>query len=132
MSESFYKVMNILELVNYIQYYTDLRHLFSASKGLLSWRRELQYWKLNQHNSIKYHNNREFRQTIEQIVSDTSTQISLDLSRCENITDVSALGNVHTLDLSHCENITDVSALGNVHELDLSYCDKIIDGSALI
>ena len=34
---------------------------------------------------------------------------------CENITDVSALGNVYELNLSWCENITDVSSLGNVH-----------------
>ena len=38
-----------------------------------------------------------------------------------NITDVSALGNVHTLTLSCCKQITDVSALGNVHTLDLGH-----------
>ena len=36
----------------------------------------------------------------------------LNLSYCQNITDVSMLG--HTLDLSFCQNITDVLMLGNV------------------
>jgi hypothetical protein len=35
------------------------------------------------------------------------------------ITDVSALGNVHTLYLSKCIGITDVSVLGNVYTLIL-------------
>ena len=48
-----------------------------------------------------------------------------------DITDVSALGGVHTLDLSECSNITDVSALGGVHTLDLSECSNITDVSAL-
>jgi len=39
----------------------------------------------------------------------------LDLSECNNITDVSALWNVHTLSFWGCKNIIDVSALGNVH-----------------
>ena len=47
----------------------------------------------------------------------------------ENITDVSALGNVHTLNLSNCDNITYVSALGKVHTLNLSNCDNITDVS---
>ena len=51
---------------------------------------------------------------------------TLNLERCENITDVSALGNVHILNLSRCYNITDVSALGNVHTLDLSCLYVII------
>jgi len=31
------------------------------------------------------------------------------------------LGNVHTLDIRNCENITDVSALINVHNLNLPF-----------
>jgi hypothetical protein len=56
---------------------------------------------------------------------------TLDLCRCEQITDVSMLGNVHSLDLSF-SNITDVSALGNVYRLDLTCCDNIKDLSALV
>ncbi|OQR83813.1 hypothetical protein ACHHYP_14256 [Achlya hypogyna] len=40
------------------------------------------------------------------------------------------LGNVHTLILSGCKNVTDVSALTNVHTLHLSGID-IDDVSAL-
>jgi hypothetical protein len=36
------------------------------------------------------------------------------LYNCSEITDVSALGGVHTLDLRYCSNITDVSALRDV------------------
>ena len=43
-----------------------------------------------------------------------SKQLSLNLSWCV-ITDVSALGAVHTLDLSNCNKITDVSAPCGVH-----------------
>jgi hypothetical protein len=49
----------------------------------------------------------------------------------KQITDVSALGNVHTLGLHWCENVTDVSALGNVHTLNLLWCRKVTDVSAL-
>jgi hypothetical protein len=56
---------------------------------------------------------------------------TLNLTRCEKITDVSALGNVHTLNLSYCNNIKDVSALGKVRNLDLSACYSIYDVSAL-
>ena len=55
---------------------------------------------------------------------------TLDLTNCENITDVSALGNIHTLYLTGC-NITDVSMLGNVHKLILRCCENITNVSAL-
>jgi len=44
-------------------------------------------------------------------------EVHLDLSDTD-ITDVSALGRVHTLDLSHTD-VKDVSALGRVHKLNL-------------
>ena len=47
------------------------------------------------------------------------------------VTDVSALGNVNTLNIDGCTGITDVSALGNVHTLDLASCTGITDVSAL-
>jgi hypothetical protein len=47
------------------------------------------------------------------------------------ILDVSALGKVHTLDLSDCLGVTDVSALGNVHTLILRHCLGVTDVSAL-
>lgn len=47
------------------------------------------------------------------------------------LTDVSALGNVHTLSLYNCRSLSDVSALGNNEWLNLQYCKKIKDGTAL-
>jgi hypothetical protein len=47
------------------------------------------------------------------------------------VSDVSALGYVHTLNLSYCDNVSDVSALGHVHTLDLSGCHNASDISAL-
>ena len=49
-----------------------------------------------------------------------------NLNHCQNIVDVSALGNIQTLDLSNCKNITDVSALCNVHTLYLYGCGNLI------
>jgi hypothetical protein len=47
------------------------------------------------------------------------------------VTDVSALGNVHNLNLRNCQGVTDVSALGNVHTLILRRCNKVTDVLAL-
>ena len=41
----------------------------------------------------------------------------MNLVECYGITDVSALGNVHTLMITHCTGIRDVSALANVSAL---------------
>jgi hypothetical protein len=57
--------------------------------------------------------------------------IKRDLSYCRGVTDVSALGGVHTLNLRGCSGVTDVSALGGVHTLDLSHCANVTDVSAL-
>ena len=46
-------------------------------------------------------------------------------------THLRGLRNIHTLDLSWCENISDVSLLGGVHSLNLRYCRKVTDVSAL-
>ena len=56
---------------------------------------------------------------------------TLDLAGCRGVTDVSALGGVHTLNLAYCKGVTDVSALGGVHTLNLSNCYNVTDVSAL-
>ncbi len=56
---------------------------------------------------------------------------SLDISWCQNITDVSMLGNLHTLNMWFCNKITDVSMLGNLHTLNMSACNNITDISML-
>jgi hypothetical protein len=56
---------------------------------------------------------------------------TLNLRHCTGMTNVSALGDVHTLNLWACMRITDVSALGGVHKLDLRHCTGMTDVSAL-
>jgi hypothetical protein len=56
---------------------------------------------------------------------------TLNISGCDGIRDVSALGNVHTLSMRYCDEIRDVSALGNVHTLDISCCGEISDVSTV-
>ena len=89
------------------------------------------YWKLNRKYSLQYYSDEAFRTRVHSRVENPSIHLSLDLRRYSDITDVSALGGVHTLNLSRCDSITDVSALGGVHTLDLSGCTNITDVSAL-
>jgi hypothetical protein len=56
---------------------------------------------------------------------------TLTLKVCTDVIDVSVLRKVHTLNLWWCDKVTDVSALGNVHTLDLTKCKKVTDVSAL-
>lgn len=57
---------------------------------------------------------------------------SLNLSKCENLVDISMLSHIYYLNLSGCIRITDVSSLGNVKILDLSHCIGIHDITPLI
>ena len=86
---------------------------------------------LNKRYSLLYVENEPFREKISSLILDPGRQLALCLSFCSNITDVSALGRVHSLNLSFCSSITDVSALGGVHTLNLSGCSSITDVSAL-
>jgi len=71
------------------------------------------------------------RETGRDYLTSADLPADLDLSFCEDLVDVSALGTVHTLELRSCTGIVDVSALGTVHTLDLSFCTGIVDVSAL-
>jgi hypothetical protein len=128
-----------------------MKSIFDVNKLIHDMKRIFYYYRLNLESSKRYYIDPEFRDLIKSKVCDISKQISVNLSGCDEITDVSALGGVHTLDLfsclniidvsalggvhtlwlSGCSNITDVSALGGVHTLDLSYCSQITDVSAL-
>ena len=104
--------------------------LTTTNRYFYNLRRHL-YWKLTKTYSLKYYEDEKFRANVHSRVENPSIQLSVDLSECSNITDVSALGGVHTLNLSWCSKITDVSALGGVHTLDLRGCSNITDVSAL-
>lgn len=84
-------------------------------------------YSLSKEKSLKYYQDENYRKEI----NNKYKKISLNLSNCYSIKDVSMLGYkvVHTLDLSDCFNITDVSMLGSLYELNLSSCNKIKDVS---
>ena len=96
---------------------SDQLGLFPCCRMLYGFKKDLHYFYLNHKYSKKYYIDPEFRDLIKSKVQDISKQVSVNLSWCNNITDVSALGGVHTLDLSNCKKITDLSALGGVHTL---------------
>ena len=118
------------DLFRFIYEYTDLRSLCDTCTLLLTFKQYIIY-KFNKKYSLMYYDDILFRQRVLNKIANPNKQLHLDVSNCNQITDVSALGNVHTLDLTYCCDITDVSALGNVHTLDLSYCDNITDVSSL-
>jgi len=55
---------------------------------------------------------------------------SLSLHDCRSVTDVGALGNLHTLELSCC-GVSDVSPLSMLHTLFLTRCNEVSDVSHL-
>ena len=107
----FEKEFVVFELMRYI----DVTKLLNSTKLLKNVKKKFIYRKLNKIYSLEYYNDEEFRNIIHNSITNPNKQISLNLSQCNNITDVTALWNVHTLILWGCENIIDVSALGNVH-----------------
>ena len=94
-------------------------------------RKEVVYLSLKDDNDVamRFYRDDVFRIYVYSRVQNPSRQISisLNLSNCFGVTDVSALGKVHTLYLSRCSRVTDVSALGKVHTLDLYRCSGIIN-----
>ena len=94
--------------------YKDILKFTSCNKFL----RTFKFLKINKIYSFEYYDNK-----IQ--ISKNLKVHTIDLSWCEKITDVSALGSVHTLNLSGCHKIENVSALGNVHNLNLKCCYNI-------
>ena len=82
---------------------SDQLALFSCCRWLYGFKKDLYYFYLNAEYSKKYYIDPEFRDLIKSKVRDISKQVSVNLSGCDEITDVSALGGVHTLKLSGCD-----------------------------
>ena len=97
--------MDIFDILRLVQEYTDVRYLLSTAKLLGEAKRYVLHWNLNKAFSMKYYSDLNFRFETDKMVVSSRDQIRINLSCCSNITDVSALGNVHTLHLSHCESI---------------------------
>ena len=95
-------------------------------------RKEVVYLSLKDKDvAMRFYRDNAFRIYVYSRVQNPGRQISLKLIYCDRVTDVSALGNVHTLNLTCCRKVTDVSALGKVHTLNLRGCSRVTDVSAL-
>ena len=93
--------MNILhlpqDLYSCIQEYTNINPLLNTTKKLSDVKYELYYWKLNKEYSLKYYDDSKFRDIVNSKICRTLKQLSLNLSYCYKIVDVSALKNVVNL-----------------------------------
>ena len=127
MKEIFFNI----DLFRIINEYTDLRSLCDTCSLLSMTLKKYINYKLNKEYSLMYYDNVLFRNGVLSKIINPYKQLYLNLTCCDKITNISALGNVHTLNLSYCDKITDVSTLGRVHTLNLSYCYKITDVSTL-
>ena len=145
-------------LIRLISEYTNVAPLFTTCKELWNGdvRKEVVYLSLKDKDvAMRFYRDDAFRIYVYSRVQNPSRQISLELGSLlspdmgsaefqrfhfeilkefrvdVDVTDVSALGNVHTLRLYNCRGVTDVSALGNVHNLLLYRCFGVNDVSAL-
>ena len=87
-----------VDVFTYINAYTDLKSVCDTCSLLLINKKYITY-KLNNNYSIMYYDDILFRQRVLNKIANPNKQLHLDLSDCNQITDVSALGNVHTLKL---------------------------------
>ena len=113
----------------------DFISLLSTSNKMKYSKHTFQYLKLNNESSRLFASENEngisFRSEVLLQITYPNKQLSLNLHNCQEIANVSMLGNIHTLNLSNCNQITYVSMLGNVHTLNLSNCNLITDVSML-
>ena len=89
----FEKEFVVFELMRYI----DVTKLLNSTKLLKNVKKKFIYRKLNKTYSLEYFIHEEFRNIVNNSVEKSNKQIHLNLKNCSNITDVSALRNVHTL-----------------------------------
>lgn len=109
----------------------DMNNLLNASRIFYILKRTHFCWNLNKEHSRKYYNDANYKSKLDSLIACGRKQLSLNLSRCPDVVDVSALGNVYELNLEGCDKINDVSDLGNVHTLNLSGCRNVVDVSTL-
>ena len=79
------------------QEFLSLSH---SSKEVCEECRSLKMYKLNKHHSLLYYEDEEFREQVKQTIS-SPRQLTLNLSECDNVRDVSALGDVHIMVFIH-------------------------------
>ena len=101
-----------------INEYIDLRSLCDTCISYSILKKYINY-KLNRQYSLMYYDDVLFRNIVLNKIFNPIKQLHLNINGCNRITNVSALGHVHTLNLDGCDKITDVRALDNVHTLIL-------------
>ena len=78
------------------------RSMLNASRQLADTKRHLLYWKLNIAQSHMYYESPMFRKNVRQdLVVNPGQQVSLTLNDCDNLPDLSVVGNVHKLVLDN-------------------------------
>ena len=77
--------------------FEDFLQLCLTSKEIYSETKKIKFLELNKKYSLKFYEDEEFRNRVLSSIDDPSKQLSLDLSECHNVSDVSALGNVVNL-----------------------------------
>ena len=107
------KCFDVLDLVSVIYDYLDIRsqiYFLCINKYIYKYAKDFRCVHLNQSASLCYYLEASFRNQISCLVSYPSRQVMLNLIACKGISNVSALGGVHTLDLNDCYRISDVSS----------------------
>ena len=79
----------------------EFHYLCLTSKEIYEEIKLFKYLKLNKEYSLLFYKNEEFRNKVISSIEDKSKQLSLDLSYCRNVSDVSALGSVHKIGRAH-------------------------------
>jgi hypothetical protein len=121
----------IEEIINIINEFikTD-NNLFICNKYLYSCS-YLKYYKLNSEYSEKYCFDPDFRKLIKSKIKYSRSQLSLNLSNNDEITDkdIKDLGPLYYLNLTNCVNITNegIKSLNNICILNVSNCHQITD-----
>lgn len=119
------------KLKDYIDDNNSICSLLNTLKTFEGLKKLKFYWNINLTYSKKYYVGGDFKLKLDSIIDESWKQLSLNLSYCDEISDVSALGHVNSLNLSECRNVIDVSDLGSLHFLNLSHCNNVSDVSAL-
>ena len=86
------------DLFRTINEYTDLRSLCDTCSLFATLKKYINY-KLNKEYSLMYYDDILFRTIVLNKIFNPLKQLKLNLSCCDNITDVSVLCNIHTLNL---------------------------------
>ena len=87
-------IFHNIDLFRIINEYTDLRSLCDTCILFSTLKKYINY-KLNREYSLMYYDNILFRYRVLIKIFNPNKQLKLNLYLCDNITDVSLLGNVH-------------------------------------